>query len=136
MLKKLDRPIVWRTSFACFFAGYGFAVGEAVQRVNDSGTLNALHKKIFEQNILELAGTYFDQRVILFTIVFLIVVAVEAGFFFHQMRLERQAMRAAEKAAAARHKVADEKRMLLARVNESDVAYELLRSIINASNEA
>jgi hypothetical protein len=131
MLKKLDRLIVWRTSFACFFAGYGFAVGQAVQRVNDTGTLNGLHK-----NILELAGTYFDQRVMLFTIVFLIVVAVEAGLFFHQLRLQRQVMRAAEKAAATGHKVADEKRMLLARVNESDVAYELLRSIINVSNEA
>ena len=128
MLKKLDRLIVWRTSFACFFTGYGFAVGQAVQRVNDAGTLNVLYQ---HKNIWELAGTYLDQRVMLFTIVFLIVVAVEAGLFFHQLRLQRQVMRAAEKAAATGHKVADEKRILLARVNESDVAYELLRSIIN-----
>ena len=133
MLKKLERPIVWRTLFACFFAGYGFAVGEAVQRVNDAGTLNAMHQY---KNILQSAGEYFDPRVVLFTIVFLIAVAVETGFFFYQLRLERQAMRAAEKAADTGRKVADEKRILLARVDESDVAYELLRSIINRSNEA
>ncbi len=133
MLKKLDRPIVWRTLFACFFAGYGFAIGEAVQRVNDAGALDAVHQY---KNILQLAGEYFDPRVTLFTIVFLTVVAVEAGFFLYQLRLQRQALRAAEKAADTGHKVADEKRILLARVDEADVAYELLRSIINVSNEA
>ncbi|HLK81429.1 MAG TPA: hypothetical protein VKT99_08030 [Xanthobacteraceae bacterium] len=133
MLKKLDRPIVWRTLFACFFAGYGFAIGEAVQRVNDAGALDAVHQY---KNILQLAGEYFDPRVTLFTIVFLTVVAVEAGFFLYQLRLQRQALRAAEKAADTGRKVADEKRILLARVDEADVAYELLRSIINVSNEA
>jgi hypothetical protein len=133
MLKKLDRPIVWRTLFAFFFAGYGFAAGEAVQRVNDAGSLNAAYQYT---NILELAWDYFDSRLTLFTIVFLILVAVETGFFFYQLRLERQVMRAAEKAAAAAHEAANEKRTLLAYLNERDAAYELLRSIINVSNEA
>jgi hypothetical protein len=127
MLQKLGSPIVWRTLFACFFAGYGFAAGEAVQRVNDAGALNAYQYK----DILELAGEFFDSRVMLFTIVFVIVVAVETGFFFYQLRLERQVMRAAEQSAATAHEVANEKRTLLARLNEYDVAYELLRSIIN-----
>ena len=71
----------------------------------------------------------------LFTLVFVIAAAVEAGFFVYQLRLKRQVMRAAEKAAATAREVATEKRALLVRLNEYDLAYELLRSIANASEE-
>jgi hypothetical protein len=52
----VDHPKAWVILFSCFFAGFGFAVGEAVQRVNDAVTLNAVQP----QNILELVGEYFD----------------------------------------------------------------------------
>jgi hypothetical protein len=78
MLTKLDHPIVWQILFACFFTGFGFAVGEAVQRVNDAVNLSAAYQ---HKNILELAGEYFDRRVTLFALVFVIVAVVEAGFF-------------------------------------------------------
>ena len=43
MLEKLDRPLVWRIFFGCFFAGFGFAVGEAVQRVKDGNYSPLFH---------------------------------------------------------------------------------------------
>ena len=89
MLKKLDHPILWVILCSCFFAGFGFAVGEAVQRVNDASAVSAVPK-----NILESAGEYFDRRVILFTIVFLIAAAVDAGFLVYRLRLKRQVTRA------------------------------------------
>jgi hypothetical protein len=70
MLKKPDRPIVWVILWSCFFAGFGFAVGEAVQRVNDAAALNAVYQ---HKNIFEWAREYFDPRVTLFTLVFVIV---------------------------------------------------------------
>ncbi len=91
MLKKLDRPAVLVIVCSCFFAGFGFAVGEAVQRVNDACTINAVCQS---KNIFELAGEYFDPRVTLFTVVSVIVAAVEAGFFFYQLCLRRQITRA------------------------------------------
>jgi len=59
---------------------------------------------------LELAGEYFDPRVILFTAVFIVAATVEAGFFFYQLRLKRQVTRAAEKATLAAREVASEKK--------------------------
>ena len=132
MLKKLDHPTVWVILCSCFFAGFGFAVGEAVQRVNDAVTLNAVQP----QNILELAGEYFDARVILFTLLFVIVAAVEAGLFFYQLRLKRQVMWADQKAALAAREMASEKRALLARFNEFNLEPELFASITKALNEA
>ena len=131
MLKKLDHPIVLRILFACFFAGFGFAVGEAVQRVNDAVTLNTVYQP---KDILDLAAEYFDPRVRLFTVVFVIIAAVEAGFFLFQWRLERQVMRATVKAAAAAHETANETTALLARLNEYDVERELWISITDSLN--
>lgn len=133
MLKKLDRPIVWRILFACFFAGFGFAVGEAVQRVHDAATVVAA---LQHKTMLELAGDYFDPRVTLFAVVFVIVAGVEAGFFFYQTRLERQVMRATAKAAATAHEVANETTAVLARLDEHDVERELWISITDALNRA
>ncbi len=132
MLKKLDHAIVWVILCSCFFAGFGFAVGEAVQRVNDACSVNAVCQS---KNILELAGEYFDPRVILFTAVFIVAATVEAGFFFCQLRLKRQVTRAAEKATLAAREVASEKRALLARLNEYNLEPELLASITKALNE-
>ncbi len=133
MLKKLDRPIVWRILFACFFAGFGFAVGEAVQRVNDAAALTAAYQ---HKNILEWAGEYFDPRVTLFTVVFVIVAMVETGFFFYRSRLERQIMRATARAAATDREVANETTAVLARLNEHDLERELWISITDALNRA
>src|SRR5258708_39879349 len=132
MLKKLDHPTVWVILCSCVFAGFGFAVGEAVQRVNDAVTLNAVQP----ENILELAGEYFDARVILFTLLFVIVAAVEAGLFFYQLRLKRQVMWADQKAALAAREMASEKRALLARFNEFNLEPELFASITKALNDA
>ena len=128
ILTKLDHPVVWQILFACFFAGFGFAVGEAVQRVNDAVTLNAVQP----QNILELVGEYFDARVTLFTLVFVIVATVEAGFFFYQLRLKRQITRVKVKAATTVREVANETTALLARLNEHDLERELWLSITEA----
>src|SRR5260370_25628601 len=103
MLKKLDHPIAWVILCSCFFAGFGFAVGEAVQRVNDAIGYQP-------QNILELAGEYFDPRVTLFTLVFVIVAALEAGFFFYQLRLKRQITQATVKADPTATQAANETR--------------------------
>jgi len=130
MLKKLDHPIVWVVLCSCFFAGFGFAVGEAVQRVNDAITLTAVQP----QSILELAGEYFDARVTLFTLVFLTAAAVEAGFLFDRLRLKRHVIRATENADLAARDVANEKRVLLAKLNEYNLEPELLASIINVLN--
>jgi len=131
MLEKLDHPIVWVILCCCFFGGFGFAVGEAVQRVNDAVTLTAVQP----QNILELAGEYFDARVTLFTLVFVIVAAVEVGFFFYQLHLRRQVTRATIKAAAMAREVTNEARALLARLNEYDLERELWISITDRMNE-
>jgi hypothetical protein len=126
MLKKLDRPVVWVILCNCFFASFGFAVGEAVQRVNDAVALNPLYQ---HKNILERVGEYFDSRVTLFTLVFVTVAMFEAGFFFYQLRLKRQIVRATVKANATAREVANETRALLARLNEFDLERELWVSI-------
>jgi hypothetical protein len=104
-------------------------VGEAVQRVNDAIGYQP-------QNILELAGEYFDPRVTLFTLVFVIVAALEAGFFFYQLRLKRQITQATVKADATAREVANETRALLARLNEYDLEGELWMSIKDEMKKA
>ena len=133
MLKKLDHPIAWVILWSCFFAGFGFAVGEAVQRVNDARALNAVYQP---KSILELAGEYFDARVTLFTLLFVIVAALEAGFFFYQLRLNRQIARATVKADATAREMANETRALLACLNEYDLERELWISITDAMKKA
>ncbi len=129
MLKKLDRPVVLVIVCSCFFAGFGFAVGEAVQRVNDACTIGGLCQS---KNMFELAREYFDPRVTLFTVVSAIVAAVEAGFFVHQLRLKRQVMRATIKADATAREVANTTRALLAGLHEYDLEHELWVSIMDA----
>jgi hypothetical protein len=133
MLKKLDHPIMWVILCGCFFAGFGFAVGEAVNRVNDAFALNAVYQ---HENILGRAGEYFDPRVTLFTVVFVIVAIVEAGFFFYQLRLNRQIARATVKADATAREMANETRALLACLNEYDLERELWTSITDAMKKA
>jgi hypothetical protein len=133
MLKKLDHPKMWVILCSCFFAGFGFAVGEAVQRVNDAVALNAAHQ---HKNILQWAGEYFDPRVTLFTVVFVAVAALETGFFFYQLRLKRQITQATVEADATAHEVANETRALLARLNEYDLERELWLSITDAMKKA
>jgi hypothetical protein len=116
-----------------FFAGFGFAVGEAVQRVNDAVTLNAVHQ---HKNIFEWAAEYFDPRVTLFTLVFVTLAIVEVGFFFYQLRLKRQITQATVKADAAAREVANETRALLARLNEYDLERELWISITDEMKKA
>jgi hypothetical protein len=128
MLRKLDHPKAWVILFSCFFAGFGFAVGEAVRRVNDAVTVNAVFQ---HGNIFERAGEYFDPRVTLFTVVFVIVAIIEASFFFYQLRLKRHITRATIKAQGTAREVANETRALLARLNEYDLERELWISITN-----
>jgi hypothetical protein len=85
MLRKLDHPKAWLILFSCFFAGFGFAVGEAVRRVNDAVIVNAVYQR---GSIFERAGEYFDPRVTLFTVVLVIVAIIEASFFFYRLRLK------------------------------------------------
>jgi hypothetical protein len=133
MLKKLDHPIVLVTLCSCFFAGFGFAVGEAVQRVSDACTVDAVCQG---KNILELAGKYFDPRLTLFTVVLVIVGAVEAGFSINQLRLKRQLTRAAVKAETTAREVANETRALLAGLNEYAFERELWIAITDAMKKA
>jgi hypothetical protein len=133
MLRKLDHPVVRVILCSCFFAGFGFAVGEAVQRVHDAVALNAMYQ---HKNILDLAGEYFDPRVTLFTVVFVIVGTVEAGFFLYQSRLKRQVMRATVKAAATDRQLENETTALLAYLNEYDLERELWSSITDAMKKA
>ncbi|SRR5258708_1680974 len=133
MLRKLDHPIALVVLCSCFFAGFGFAVGEAVQRVNDACTFGAVCQ---DKHILEFVGEYFDPRVTLFTVVFIAVAAVEAGFFFYQSRLQRQVMRATVKAAATDRQLENETTALLAYLNEYDLERELWSSITDAMKKA
>jgi hypothetical protein len=105
-----------------FFAGFSFTIGEAVQRVNDVCTIDAVCQG---KNIFELAGLYFDPRVTLFTVVLVIVAAAEAGFFFYQSRLKRQVMRAAEKAAATTRQLETKTRALIACLQQYDLSMSL-----------
>jgi hypothetical protein len=129
MLKKLDHPIMWVILCSCFFAGFGFAVGEAVQRVNDAIALNAVYQ---HKNILKWAGEYFDPRMILFALVFVIVAALEASVFFYQWRLKCKIALATAKADGTAREVANETRALLACLNEFDLERDLWISITDA----
>lgn len=131
MLNKLDHRIVLVILCSCFFAGFGFAVGEAVQRVHDFA--NAVCQG---RNILELARQYFDMRMMLFTVVLVIIATVEAGFFLYRSRLERQVMRATIKADAMAREVANETTALLTRLNEYDLERELWIAITDAMKKA
>jgi hypothetical protein len=133
MLKKLDRPVVWVILCSCFFAGFGFAVGDAVQRVNGAVALDAVYH---HKSIIEWAGEYFDPRVTLFTLVFVTVAIVEASFFFYHLRLKRQITRATVKADATTREIANETRALLARLNEYDLERELWVSITDEMKKA
>jgi hypothetical protein len=133
MLDKLDHRIVLVILCSCFFAGFGFAVGEAVQRVHDACIANAVCQG---RNILELARQYFDMRVTLFTVVLVIIATVEAGFFLYRSRLERQVMRATIKADAMAREVANETMALLTRLNEYDLERELWIAITDAMKKA
>jgi hypothetical protein len=130
MLRKLDHPIVLVVLCSGFFAGFGFAVGEAVQRVNDACTADAVCQG---KNMFELAGEYFDPRVTLFTLVFVIFVAVEAGFFFYQSRLKRQLARATVKANATNRQLDTETRALVACLKEYDLEHERAISLNDAA---
>jgi hypothetical protein len=130
---KLKHPIVWVLLCSCFLGGFGFAVGEAVQRVNDACTVDAVCQG---KNILGLAGEYFDPRVTLFTVVLVIVVATEASFFFYQSRLKRQVMRATEKAAATNRQLETETRAFLACLKEYDLEREFWISITDEMRKA
>jgi len=88
------------------------------------------------KNILEWAAEYFDPRVTLFTVVFVIVAIVEAGFFFYQLRLNRQIARATVKADATAREMANETRVLFACLNEYDLERELWISITDAMKKA
>src|SRR5258708_30510809 len=126
MLRKLDHPVAWITLCSCFFSGFGFAVGEAVQRVNDACIFNAVCQG---KNIFELAGEYFDPRVTLFTVVLVIVAAAEASFFFYPSRLKRPVMRATEEAASTNRQFENEKKALLAFLQQYDLEPELAISL-------
>jgi len=130
MLRKLDHPIAFVVLCSCFFAGFGFAIGEAVQRVNDACIVDAVCQ---DKNIFELAGEYFDPRVTVFTVVLVIVAAAEASFFFYQSRLKREVMRATEKAAATNRQLETETRALLACLKEYDLEHELAISLNDAA---
>jgi hypothetical protein len=130
MLRKLDHPIVWFILCSCFFAGFGFAVGEAVQRVNDACIADAVCQgKI----IFELVGEYFDPRVILFALVFVIVATAEAGFSFYQSRLKRRLALATVRAAATTRQLDTETRALVACLKEYDLDQELAISLNDAA---
>ncbi len=130
MLRKLDHPITLVVLCSCFFAGFGFAVGEAVQRVNDACAFGAVCQG---KNIFEFVGEYFDPRVTLFTVVFVTVAAVEAGFFFYQSRLKRQVMRATERAAATTRQLDTERRALVACLKAYDLEREVAISLDDAA---
>jgi hypothetical protein len=117
---------MWVILCSCFFAGLGFAVGEAV---NDAVALNAAYQ---HENILERADEYFDPGVTLFTAVLVIVAMAEAGCFLYQFRLKRRITRATVKADATAREVANETRAVLARLNEHDLGRELWISIRDA----
>jgi hypothetical protein len=121
MLRKLDHPTALVILCSSFFAGFGFAIGEAVQRVNDACAIDAVCQG---KNMLELADLYFDPRVTLFTVVLFIFTTAEASFFFYQSRLKRQVMRATEKAAATDRQLRIETRALLACLRQYDLEHE------------
>lgn len=123
MLKRLRHPIVRGTLFGCFIAGFGFAVWEA-------GTVNTAY-----QDALEQPG-YSDPGVIFFTLLFALAGTLQDDFFFWRFRSVRQRMRNAQKAVDAARELDNEKRILLAKLNEYGWESELLLSISDAPNKS
>jgi hypothetical protein len=113
MLKKLRHPIVRSTLFGCFIAWLGFAAW-------DAGTVNVAFQDA-------LGGPeYLDPEVIFFTLLFTLAGTLQDDFFFWRFRLVRQRMRNAQKAADAVRELDNEKRVLLAKLNEYGWESELL----------
>jgi hypothetical protein len=123
MPKKLSHTIVRGTLFGCFIAGFGFAVW-------DTGTVNAAYQGALEE------PQYFDPAVIFFSLLFTLAGTIQDDFFFWRFRLVRQRMRNAQKAADAVRELDNEKRVLIARLNEYGFESELLLSITDVPNKA
>jgi hypothetical protein len=120
MLKKLRHPIVRGTLFGCFIAGFGFALW-------DAGMVNATYRDGLEE------PDYVAPAVILFTLLITLAGTLQDDFFFWRLRLVRRRIRSAQKAADAARELENEKRVLLAKLNEYGLESELLVSITNAS---
>jgi hypothetical protein len=118
MLKKLRHPIIRGTLFGCSLAGFGFALW-------DAGIVNAAYRDALEPD-------YFGPGVIFFTLLFTLAGTIQDDFFFWRLRLVRQRMRSAQKAADAARELENEKRVLLAKLNEYGLESELLFSITDA----
>jgi hypothetical protein len=112
--------IVRGTLFGCFIAGFGFAVW-------DAGIAYAAYRDVLEER---------DHFLIFFTLLFTLAGTLQDDFFFWRIRLVRQRMRNAQKAADAVRELDNEKRVLLARLNEYGLESELLLSITDAPNKA
>jgi hypothetical protein len=123
MPKKLRHTIVRGTLFGCFIAGFGFAVW-------DAGAVNAAYQGALEE------PQYFDPAVIFFSLLFTLAGTIQDDFFFWRFRLVRQRMRNAQKAADAVRELDNEKRVLIARLNEYGFESELLLSITDVPNKA
>jgi hypothetical protein len=123
MLKKLRHPIVRGTLFGCLIAGLGFAVW-------DAGIAYAAYRDVLEER------DHFGPGVILFTLLFTLAGTLQDDFFFWRIRLVRQRMRNAQKTADAVRELDNEKRVLLARLNDYGLESELLLSITDAPNKA
>jgi hypothetical protein len=123
MLKKLRQTVVRGTLFGCVIVGVGFAV-------SDTGTVNATYQNVLEE------PEYFDPGVVFFTLLFTLAGTLQDDFFFWRFRMVRQRMRNAQKAADAARELDNEKRIILAKLNEYGLESELLLSIIDAPNKA
>lgn len=122
MLKKLRQPIVRGTLFGCFI-GFGFAVW-------DASIAYAAYRDVLEER------DHFGPGVIFFTLLFTLAGTLQDDFFFWRIRLVRQRIRNAQKTADAVRELDNEKRVLLARLNEYGLESELLLSITDAPNKA
>jgi hypothetical protein len=123
MLKKLRHPVVRGTLLGCLIAGFGFAVWE-------SGIVNTVYQDATEE------PDYFGPGVIFFSLLFTLAGTLQDDFFFWRFRLVRRRMRSAQKAADAVRELDNEKRVLLAKLNEYGLEPELLLSITDAPNKA
>jgi hypothetical protein len=123
MLKKLRHPAVRGTLLGCFIAGFGFAVWE-------SNIVNTVYQDAIEE------PDYFGPGVIFLSLLFTLAGTLQDDFFFWRFRLVRRRMRSAQKAADAVRELDNEKRVLLAKLNEYGLEPELLLSITDAPNKA
>jgi hypothetical protein len=96
----------------------------------DAGIVNAAY-----QDVLQEPG-YFGPAVIFFTLFFTLAGTIQDDFFFWRIRSVRRRMRNAQKAADAVRELDNEKRVLLAKLNEYGLASELLLSITDAPKKA